>query len=226
MQWLDRVRVLLLPLRAFRLRRGSAWPRGGVHGSTACQMVWQYGELKALFAAQGCGRCRLCSPQRPMSLREHERDYYGRVLTKEERRDTYEWARARRVLDSDHEKWDDKWWLDIEEYGDANFEARKAAGLAAHAAALADGLSREAACDAALAAVEALLLKQEPWRLEFLKAEEGVGEADANNRRRRAAKGRAKEEREERAELAPFGEDYGSGGLNRAEIDLFDDDGP
>jgi len=51
-------------------------------------------------------------------------------------------------------------------------------------------------------------------------------EADANNRRRRAAKGRAKEEREERAELAPFGEDYGSGGLNRAEIDLFDDDGP
>ena len=56
-------------------------------------------------------------------------------------------------------------------------------------------------------------------------AEEGVGEADANNRRRRAAKGRAKEEREERAELAPFGEDYGSGGLNRAEIDLFDDDG-
>ena len=41
----------------------------------------------------------------------------------------------------------------------------------------------------------------------------------------RAAKGRAKEEREERAELAPFGEDYGSGGLNRAEIDLFDDDG-
>ena len=50
-------------------------------------------------------------------------------------------------------------------------------------------------------------------------------EADANNRRRRAAKGRAKEEREERAELAPFGEDYGSGGLNRAEIDLFDDDG-
>ena len=45
-------------------------------------------------------------------------------------------------------------------------------------------------------------------------------------RRRRAAKGRAKEEREERAELAPFGEDYGSGGLNRAEIDLFDDDGP
>ena len=92
-------------------------------------------------------------------------------------------------------------------------------GLAAHAAALADGLSREAACDAALAAVEALLLKQEPWRLKFLKAEEGVGEADANNRRRRAAKGRAKEEREERAELAPFGEDYGSGGLNR---DLFD----
>lgn len=79
--------------------------------------------------------------------------------------------------------------------------------------------------DAALAAVEALLLKQEPWRLEFLKAEEGVGEADANNRRRRAAKGHAKEEREERAELAPFGEDYGSGGLNRAEIDLFDDDG-
>ena len=78
----------------------------------------------------------------------------------------------------------------------------------------------------ALAAVEALLLKQEPWRLEFLKAEEGVGEADANNRRRRAAKGRAKEEREERAELAPFGEDYGSGGLNRAEIDLFDDDAP
>ena len=70
-----------------------------------------------------------------------------------------------------------------------------------------------------------LLLKQEPWRLEFLKAEEGVGEADANNRRRRAAKGHAKEEREERAELAPFGEDYGSGGLNRAEIDLFDDDG-
>ena len=66
--------------------------------------------------------------------------------------------------------------------------------MAAHAAALADGLSREAACDAALAAVEALLLKQEPWRLEFLKAEEGVGEADANNRRRRAAKGRAKEE--------------------------------
>ena len=58
-----------------------------------------------------------------------------------------------------------------------------------------------------------------------LKAEEGAGEADANNRRRRAAKGRAKEEREERAELAPFGEDYGSGGLNRAEIDLFDDDG-
>ena len=52
------------------------------------------------------------------------------------------------------------------------------------------------------------LLKQEPWRLEFLKAEEGVGEADANNRRRRAAKGRVKEEREERAELAPFGEDY------------------
>ena len=51
-----------------------------------------------------------------------------------------------------------------------------------------------------------------------------MGEADANNRRRRAAKGRAKE-REERAELAPFGEDYGSGGLNRAEIDLFDDDG-
>ena len=102
---------------------------------------------------------------------------------------------------------------------------RERAGLAAHAAALADGLSREAACDAALAAVEALLLKQEPWRLEFLKAEEGVGEADANNRRRRAAKGRAKEEREERAELAPFGEDYGSGGLNRAEIDLFDDDG-
>ena len=47
----------------------------------------------------------------------------------------------------------------------------------------------------------------------------------ANNRRRRAAKGHAKEEREERAELAPFGEDYGSGGLNRAEIDLFDDDG-
>ena len=73
--------------------------------------------------------------------------------------------------------------------------------------------------------VKALLLKQEPWRLEFLKAEEGVGEADANNRRRRAAKGHAKEEREERAELAPFGEDYGSGGLNRAEIDLFDDDG-
>ena len=71
--------------------------------------------------------------------------------------------------------------------------------MAAHAAALADGLSREAACDAALAAVEALLLKQEPWRLEFLKAEEGVGEADANHRRRRAAKGRAKEEREERA---------------------------
>ena len=68
-------------------------------------------------------------------------------------------------------------------------------------------------------------LLAEPWRLEFLKAEEGVGEADANNRRRRAAKGRAKEEREERAELAPFGEDYGSGGLNRAEIDLFDDDG-
>ena len=102
------------------------------------------------------------------------------------------------------------------------------AGLAAHAAALANGLSREAACDAALAAVEALLLKQEPWRLEFLKAEEGVGEADANKRRRRrrrAAKGRAKEEREGRAELAPFGEDYGSGGLNRAEIDLFDDDG-
>ena len=86
-------------------------------------------------------------------------------------------------------------------------------------------LGREAACDAALAAVEALLLKQEPWRLKFLKAEEGVGEADANNRRRRAAKGHAKEEREERAELAPFGEDYGSGGLNRAEIDLFDDDG-
>ena len=52
-----------------------------------------------------------------------------------------------------------------------------------------------------------------------------MGEADATNRRRRAAKGRAKEEREERAELAPFGEDYGSGGLNRAEIDLFDDDG-
>ena len=52
-----------------------------------------------------------------------------------------------------------------------------------------------------------------------------MGEADANHRRRRAAKGRAKEEREERAELAPFGEDYGSGGLNRAEIDLFDDDG-
>ena len=52
-----------------------------------------------------------------------------------------------------------------------------------------------------------------------------MGEADANNRRRRAAKGHAKEEREERAELAPFGEDYGSGGLNRAEIDLFDDDG-
>ena len=41
-----------------------------------------------------------------------------------------------------------------------------------------------------------------------------------------STKGRAKEEREERAELAPFGEDYGSGGLNRAEIDLFDDDGP
>ncbi|EOD26956.1 hypothetical protein EMIHUDRAFT_236271 [Emiliania huxleyi CCMP1516] len=108
--------------------------------------------------------------------------------------------------------WDDKWWLDIEEYGDANFEARKAAGRLATVA--------------ALAAVEALLLKQEPWRLKFLKAEEGVGEADANHRRRRAAKGRAKEEREERAELAPFGEDYGSGGLNRAEIDLFDDDGP
>ena len=64
------------------------------------------------------------------------------------------------------------------------------------------------------------------WRLEFLKTEEGVGEADANHHRRRAAKGRAKEEREERAELAPFGKDYGSGGLNRAEIDLFDDDGP
>ena len=111
-------------------------------------------------------------------LREPERDYYGRVLTKEERRDTYEWSEGEESSDedSDHEKWDDKWWLDIEEYGDANFEARKAAGLAAHAAALADGLSREAACDAALAAVEALLLKQEPWRLEFLKAEEGVGE--------------------------------------------------
>ena len=39
---------------------------------------------------------------------------------------------------------------------------RRLAGLAAHAAALANGLSREAACDAALAAVEALLLKQEP----------------------------------------------------------------
>ena len=39
-----------------------------------------------------------------------------------------------------------------------------------------------------------------------------MGEADANHHRRRAAKGRAKEEREERAELAPFGEDYGSGG--------------
>ena len=32
-----------------------------------------------------------------------------------------------------------------QEYGDANFEARKAAGLTAHAAALAGGLAREAA---------------------------------------------------------------------------------
>ena len=51
------------------------------------------------------------------------------------------------------------------------------------------------------------------------------GEADANNRRRRAAKGGAREGGA-RAELAPFGEDYGSAGLNRAEIDLFDDDAP
>ena len=33
----------------------------------------------------------------------------GRVLTKEERRDTYEWSED----ESGHEKWDDEWWLDI-----------------------------------------------------------------------------------------------------------------
>ena len=42
----------------------------------------------------------------------------------------------------------------------------------------------------------------------------------------RAAKGRAKEERAERAELAPFGLGLRLGRANRADIHLFDDDGP